>query len=174
MARLPEPLRAQLAQLEALVKADRAERRVAEAPVRHARRPLRKSLDSALKSVNRYNQVISDALFEKGSQFFFNSYRLEEAERALTVATATFKSRLADLMAYDLANNIECADYPPLPVLDREATIAAGKADHHRRMAEVRMLMKRDGHLRSLYEPSPTSPLWAPIEPPETNTHGNG
>lgn len=128
-------------------KQARAEQRAAEAPVRAARRKLTERLQSAVRAVDRYNQQVSEALFYKSTgSLLFNSYKLEDAERALTSATATFKSRLIDLMTFDAANNIEGADYPRLAVLDREATIIAGKAEYDRRMAEVRAHMARDDY----------------------------
>lgn len=97
-----------------------------------------------------YNQAIANALHAKGFGHFFNEYKLEAAERRLIDATAFFKSRLIDLMTFDAANRVQgSADYPKLPVLDREATIAAGKADYKRRMAEVRARFER---------PHPTQP----------------
>lgn len=127
-------------ELQALLtasKAARAEQRAAEAPIRRARRKLSERLRRAVRSVGRYNLIIAGLLDDKGRGFFVNTFKLDEAEHGLVDATATFKSCLADLMAFDLANNIE-ADYPTLPVLDREATVAAGRARYEKAMAEAR------------------------------------
>lgn len=148
MPRKSMPTTALLRECQAARVAANKEQREAEAPVRAARRKLDARLRSAVRSVDRYNLEVSHQLFEKGSGcLLFNSYRLEQAERALAEASALFKSRLTDLMLFDAANRVEGADYPRLPVLDRQATIAAGKADHQRRMAEVRAMMERDGYL---------------------------
>jgi hypothetical protein len=160
-----DQLREQIRALEALVKADKAERRAAEAPIKAARRELSERLRRAVRSVDRYNQAIADQLDKKGFGVpFVNPYKLEEAERGLIEATAMFKSRLVDLMTFDLANNIEADNYPALPVLDREATIASARASYEKGMADMRARFSKPRQP----DPPPTAPRWAPIEPPET------
>ncbi len=110
--------------------------------------------------------AIADQLEKEGFGVpFVNAYKLGEAERGLIEATAMFKSRLADLMAFDVANNIE-ADYQTLPMLDREATVAAARASYEKGMAELRARHSRP----RLPEPPPTCPLWAPLKPYEEPT----
>ena len=74
---------------------------------------------------------------------FLNTYALADAERALADATATFKSRLADLQLLNVTHNVVGDEYPKLPVLDREATVAAAKAERETRLAEIRASCER-------------------------------
>ena len=134
----PDELRAQIKLLEAAVKADKAERRAAEKPVRDARQTLMGGIRSALASVDRYNQIIANELHSKGKGWFCDHYKISEAEKSLATASALFQSRLDTLKVFDALHNVEAEDYPRLPVLDREATVAAGKADREAMMAKFR------------------------------------
>jgi len=146
-------------QINALrVRANQA-RREAEAPVRTARKPLADALRRAVRSVDLYNQkfaeLIHKAAFEKREPWWFE---VQPIEVALANATATYQSRLLDLQLFDSAHGIE-ADYAQLPVLDREATAAAGRADYERRMSEARARFERPAR------PPVTAGLFADFNP---------
>jgi hypothetical protein len=154
VARKPDPLRQQLKLLEAAVKADKAERRTREKPLRDARRVLVRSLQSSLKSVDHYNQVIADKLHRKCLGCFCDSEKAAHAERSLANASALFKSRLVDLKTFDALHNVVAEDYPRLPKLDREATITAAQADRDARLAKIRAYNAR-ASVEPVTSPSP-------------------
>jgi hypothetical protein len=146
MARKPDPLRAQIKALDAMVKTARAEQRAAERPVLAARRPLSESLRRAVRTVDYHNQkladLIYDAAFRKGTPWDF---QLKPLEVALAQATAIFNERLVALQTFDALHGVDGADYLTCPVLDRDATVAAAKADYARQLEDLRARMRADG-----------------------------
>ena len=137
-SRKTDDLRAQIKRLEAALKADRAERRTIEKPIRDARHAIVRSLRSAIDSVHRCNQIIATELHSKGKGWFCDHYKMDEAEKSLATASALFQSRLSNLKVFDALHNVEAEDYPQLPELDREATLAAGQAERAAMMAKFR------------------------------------
>ena len=139
MPRKPDALVAQIKALDALVKADRAEQREAEAPISRDRRSLSEALRRGVRAVDRANQrlanLIYDAAFKKHEPWPF---LMKPAEDALAQATAMFKERLVALETFDVLHGIEGAEYPQLPMLDREATKAAARVDFERDLADIR------------------------------------
>src|SRR5258708_1555986 len=117
-------LRAQLKALEAVIKADNAERRAAEAPLREARRELARSVHNAHFAAGKWHAKVSGLLYDKALGMFTYQVKLTNAEAHLADTTATFRSRLTDLQAFDAIHNIVNADYPSLPELDRSAIAA--------------------------------------------------
>jgi hypothetical protein len=139
MTKRDPTLRAQIKALEAAVKADKAERRAAEAPIRRARAELMKRIHNMARLVHKHNQRLADLLALEAATGLVNPYKLEQTERYLKDASASFRSRLVDLQTFDALHNIVGADYPTLPELDREATIKQARAEHQRRMTEYRL-----------------------------------
>lgn len=67
MTKINPALRAQLRALEAVVKADKAERRATEAPVRAARAKLAKRLGFTKVAVDKHNLKVSRLIYSKAS-----------------------------------------------------------------------------------------------------------
>ena len=114
-------LRAQIKALEAAVKADKAEQRATEAPIREARRRLSDSLNGLRSKVLKWTGKVAQTL-EAVARGDPSGYRLTEYEGYLKGATAKFQARLTELQLFDLAHSV-VADYLALPAVDREAIV---------------------------------------------------
>ena len=116
-------------------------KRAAEAPIRAARRLLRGRLDQASTAIDRTNGNIASIIYDATFSYFAGtdlSLDLPKLEATLTTQRATFRSRLADLQAFDLLHHVDGAVYPKLVEVDREATMAQAKADLDAAMTRAR------------------------------------
>jgi hypothetical protein len=120
----------------------------AEAPVRSARRPLATRLNSATSSLHKANQRLADKLYYRafacagplgnmkdGLKLW--DFEFKPFEAACEKASANFRQALLDLQLFDASHGVE-ADYPSMPELDRDATVAQAKADFDAAMARAR------------------------------------
>jgi hypothetical protein len=142
MPRKPDPLRAQIKLLAAAVKADKAERRAAEAPTLAARKPLSDACSKARGNLARWQHRVAGEL--ASHTFGFGGWLLNEYEQRLGVAQHTFNAALLTLRLFDAEHGVE-ATYE-IPVLDREAVIRDAREQHAQGIAAIRGRYEKPAH----------------------------
>jgi hypothetical protein len=142
MPRKPDPLRQQIKLLENAVKADRAERRAAEAPTLAARKPLADACRSARRTLTRWQHRVAEELASHAVGF--GGWCLNEYEQRLSAAQHTFDAALLTLRLFDAEHGV-VADYE-VPVLDRDAVIRDARARHAQGIAAIRARYETPAH----------------------------
>lgn len=108
MPRKPDPLRAQIKALEALVRADKAERRVAEAPLRGERRALTERLRSLQRILANATKRRAEMMLLGGWQDvdertaeYIHGQRWRDAVARITAVTAKLATTEQALAAFN-------------------------------------------------------------------------
>jgi len=143
-------VRAQIKALEAITRADKAEREAAERPIRLHRRKLAEVLNGHRSRLQRTTDaVIKHAEAAGSSDGLFGAYHLKEAGQRMDKARTQFRAALTELQTFDVLHNVS-ADYPTEPAVPDVMTIKKqARAD-----MEARIREEMDRHRQSYSRPS--------------------